>query len=277
MKRVIALVVALLLAGLGTFLLVRFVQSARDDAIGEGDLVRVLVVDSLIPAGTPAEDIADKVTLQDVPVRVLADGAVADLATLAGKVAAVALVPGEQLVAARWVISEGAAEIPVPPSMVQVTLSLTPERVVGGQVTPGSVVAVFASFESFSLNTLEPTGLTEREITGATTTTLPGQEGQSSGMLSSPASTKLILHKVLVTNLQAEELPRDMSEEDQVPGSPGLAPTGNLLITLALGPVDAERLVFAAEHGKVWLAVEGPEVSEADTEVQTRRTVYEAQ
>ena len=66
--------------------------------------------------------------------------------------------------------------------MVQVTLSLSPERVVGGQVAPGDVVAVFASFDSFPLNTLEPTGLTDREIAGVTTTTLPGQEGQSNAI-----------------------------------------------------------------------------------------------
>ncbi len=35
--------------------------------------------------------------------------------------------------------------------------------------------------------------------------------------------------------------------------------------------------MFAAEHGSVWLAVEGSEVDEADTEIQTRRIVYEAQ
>ena len=147
----------------------------------------------------------------------------------------------------------------------------------GGQVSPGDVVAVFASFESFPLNTLEPTGLTDREIVGVTTTTLPGQQGQSSGLLSSPTSTKIILYGVLVTSLQAEELPREASEQDTAVGAIELAPTGNLLITLAVAPADAERLVFAAEHGTVWLAAQGSEVSPADTVVQTRRTVYEAQ
>ena len=79
-----------------------------------------------------------------------------------------------------------------------------------------------------------------------------------------------------MTNLQAEELPREASDRSTAAGALELAPTGNLLITLALEPAEAERLVFAAEHGSVWLAAEGSEVSEADTVVQTRRTVYEA-
>jgi pilus assembly protein CpaB len=274
MRRVIAVVVALLLAGLGTFLLVRFVQSARDNATKGLTLESVLVVDSPIPAGTRAEDIADKVTLREVWAELVADDAVSDLADLTGKVAAIRLLPGEQILSSRFVTPSGPE---APANLVQVTLSLSPERVVGGQVTPGDRVAVFASFESFPLNTLEPTGLTDREITGVTTTTVPGQQGQANTSLQTPASTKIILYNVLVTNLQAEELPRETSEQDTAAGTVELAPTGNLLITLALEPAAAERLVFAAEHGSIWLAAEGTDVSETDTVVQTRRTVYEAQ
>jgi len=106
-----------------------------------------------------------------------------------------------------------------------------------------------------------------------------GEEPSQVG-LQSPNSTKILLHKVLVTNVQAEELPREVTDEEAAAGvaagAPDLAPTGNLLITLALAPVDAERFVFTAEHGWVWLALEGSAVSETDTEVQNRNTVYEA-
>jgi pilus assembly protein CpaB len=283
MRRAIAVVVALALAGLGTFFLVRFVQSAENRALEGEVLTSVLVVDTPITAGTRAEDLTGQVRLEEVPAKVLADGAVSDLASLTGKVAAIRLLPGEQIVSSRFVTPDEyshaltTAGIEPPANLLQVALSLSPERVVGGQVSPGDVVAVFASFEPFPLNTLEPTGLTDREIAGATTTTLPGQQGQANAGLQSPTSTKIILHNVLVTNLQAEQLPRQVSQEDMAAGAVELAPTGNLLITLALEPAAAERLVFAAEHGSVWLAVEGAEVRDADTAVQTRRTVYEAQ
>ena len=285
MRRAIAVVVALALAAVGTFFLVRFVQSAEDRALEGEVLVSVLVVDAPIRAGSPAEDLSDKVRVEEVPTKVAASDAVADLTSLAGTVAAIDLLPGEQIVSSRFVTPEEyegwlgtGPKVDVPANMLQVTLSLSPERVVGGQVTPGDVVAVFASFDPFSLNYLEPTGLAPGEIPQiTTTTTLPGQESQASlGLPMSPDSTKIILHKVLVTNLQVEELPRELTEEETVAGAPDLAPTGNLLITLALEPVAAERLVFAAEHGSIWLAIEGSEVDEADTEIQTRGIVYEA-
>jgi pilus assembly protein CpaB len=285
MRRVIAVVVALILAGLGTFFLVRYVKSAESRALEGETLVEVLVVDQPIGAGTAAEDMATLVRLEQVPAKVAASGAVADLSTLAGKVAAIDLLPGEQVVASRFTTPEAyqlslglGPKVDVPADMLQLTVSLSPERVVGGQIVPGDVVAVFASFDPFQLNTIEPTGLAPGEIPViTTTTTLPGQESQGATAAQSPNSTKIILHKVLVTNLQWEQLPRQLTAEERAAGVPDLAPTGNLLITLALYPVDAERLVFTAEHGWVWLALEGADVSEADTAVQTRNTVYEPQ
>jgi pilus assembly protein CpaB len=276
MRRAIAVAIALLLAAFGTFLLVRFVQSARDNATEGLTMVSVLVVETEIPRGTPATEIADQVASKDVWQELVAEGAVSDLATLGEKVAAVTLLPGEQVVSSRFVEPEDYGEVyPAPADMVQVTLSLSPERVVGGVATPGDKVAIFASFDSLSLNTVEPTGLSDRQIATATTTTQPGQQGL--GSMQSPASTKLILFHVLVTNIQAEEAPRETTETT-LPGTPELAPTGNLLVTVALLPGDAERLVFAAEHGSVWLAAEGETVDDqAPTQIQTRSTIYEPQ
>jgi len=282
MRRVIAIIVALALAGAGTFFLVGFVRGAEDRALAGEVLVAVLVADRPIEAGTPAEDLVGLVRMEQVPAKVAAEGAVGDLAALEGKVAAIDLLPGEQLVSDRFLDPAaydeslgGGAQVEVPPELLQVTLSLSPERLVGGELRPGDLVAVFASFDPFPLNAVEPTGLGPEEVP----VLVPDdgtEEDKSQAGLQSPNSTKIILHGVLVSNLQAEELPRSVAEEDAVAGAPDLAPTGNLLVTLALGPADAERLVFTAEHGSVWLALEGDEVDDTDTRVQTRVTVYEA-
>jgi pilus assembly protein CpaB len=282
MRRIIAIVIALALAGLGTFFLVRYIQGAEARALEGEVLVEVLVVDQPIAAGTPAEDLTARVRAEQVPTKVAAAGVVADLASLEGKVAAIALLPGEQLVAGRFVDPEayqeslgGAAQIEVPADQLQVTVSLSPERVVGGQLRPGDLVAVFASFDPFALDTVEPTGLGPDEIP----VLVPddGTEDESQTGAQSPNSTKIILHWVLVTNLQVEELPRTIDPEEEVAGAPDLAPTRNLLVTLALDPTEAERLVFSAEHGLIWLALEGDEVDTSDTPVQTRIIIYEAQ
>jgi len=282
MRRVIAIVIALALAAVGTFFLVRYIQTAEDRALEGEVLVDVLVADQPIAAGTPAENLATLVRVEQVPTKVAAAGAVDDLATLEGRVASIALLPGEQLVAGRFTDPEtyqeslgGAARVEVSPDRLQVTISLRPERVLGGELRPGDTIAVFASFESFALNTIEPTGLAPDEIP----VLVPdeGEEQESRTATQTPPSTKIILHHVLVTNLQAEELPRTIDPEEEVAGAPNLAPTGNLLVTLALTPVEAERLVFTAEHGLIWLALEGEEVDTSDTEVQTRFIIYEAQ
>lgn len=280
MRRLIAIIAALLLAGAGTFFLVRYVRGAEDRALAGEVVVEVLVADQPIEAGTPAEELTTMVRTERVPTKVAAAGAVGSLQVLAGKVAAVSLLPGEQLIGERFVGPEDfeqglGPKVDVPEDLLQVTISLSPERAVGGQLAPGDLVAVFASFDPFALNSFEPTGTETSDIP----VLVPEEEDEesSTARLQTPNSTKIILHFVLVTNLQAEELPRTVDEEEAAAGGPDLAPTGNLLVTLALNPVDAERLVFSTEHGSVWLAVEGAQADDADTPVQTRVTVYEAQ
>jgi pilus assembly protein CpaB len=114
-RRVTGIVAALVLASLGTVMLVVYVQSARDEAVAGERMVDVLVVSDDIEKGTKAADIDDLVDTKQVPAKVRADGAVADLADLDDEsVAAVDLVPGEQLVASRFVSRSEAARGDIP-------------------------------------------------------------------------------------------------------------------------------------------------------------------
>jgi pilus assembly protein CpaB len=283
MRRVIAIIIALALAGAGTFFLVRYIHGAEARALEGEVLVEVLVADQPIAAGTPAEDLTTLVRLEQVPTKLAIAGAVSDLAPLADQVAAIAILPGEQLSTSRFTALEeyqqliGRAAVEVPPDQLQVTISLSPDRVIGGELRPGDLVAVFASFDPFALNSVEPTGLPTDEIP----VLIPdeGTTEENDRTAQTPNSTKIILRRALITNLQAEELPRTIDETDAeaAAGAPELAPTGNLLITLALNPEDSQRLVFTAEFGTIWLALEGEEADQSDTPVQTRFIIYEAQ
>ena len=79
-----------------------------------------------------------------------------------------------------------------------------------------------------------------------------------------------------MTNVQVEELLPELPEE--LTDTPGRvrtpAPTGNLLITLALDPAQAERVIFSAEHGMLWLASQYTEIELDGTRVQTRGRIY---
>lgn len=275
MRRVIGIVGAIAVAALGTLLLVGYVRGAEDRALAGEELVEVLVVDQPIAQGMPASLLSDSVRLERVPLKVRAEGGVSDLSTLSDLVAGTDLVPGEQIVESRFVAAESLAtqaRIEAPPDALEVTITLSPERALGGQLVPGDVVAVIASFDPFDLNTFEPSDLGPGEVIDPSEIFL-GTSADGGSSVRSPAATGLILHKILITSVQVEQVPR-AATEDLPENAPALAPTGNLLITLA-APADAvARIVFTAEHGFIWLAAEGPDVPDTATSIETRSTVY---
>lgn len=276
MRRAIGIIGAVAVAALGTLLLVGYVRGAEDRALAGEELADVLVVDLPIAQGTPASNLTPFVRLEQVPMKIRAEGGIADLATLFDLVAATDLLPGEQLVAARFVTAESLekhARIEVPADALEVTISISPERALGGQLVPGDVVAVIASFDPFDLNTFEPSDLGPGEIIDPNEIFLGASDNDPGSSVRSPTSTGLILHRVLVTAVQLEQLPR-LAGDDLPEDTPELAPTGNLLITLAAEVDDVERIVFAAEHGFIWLASEGTDVVDSPTPIQTRGTVY---
>jgi pilus assembly protein CpaB len=242
MSRILGVFVAVLLAAVGTLALVGYVRSAEARALAGQETVEVLVVDQEVPEDTPAEDLAALVSRERIPAKVRATDSVDDLTALEGMVTSVNLVPGEQLVSSRFAtpaqLAEG-AEVDVPEGLQEVTISLEPQRAVGGTVRPGDVVGVLASFvwEDAPKNT-----------------------------------TKMNHQQVLVTNVQVEQLPS--TPEEGAEDAPALAPTGGLLITLAVDVEQAERIVFAAEHGTVWLTVQDDGTDQGGSTVRDPGNIY---
>jgi len=255
---------------LGTVLLVLFIRDAEARAVAGEERVDVLVVTETISAGTPAELVAESVKVESIPAKVRALDAVVDLVLLDGMVVAVDLHPGEQLISTRFVQPDllTRTRVTVPEGTVEVTLSLDPHRAVGGALFPGDEVVVFSSFEPF-------------EIGGAPVSQTPEGEPlvEVDGILvpadtKTPNATSLILQQVLVTNVQVEEIPVIEEGTEEQAERRGLAPSGKLLISLAVSPADAERLVFTAEHGSVWLGRQPGDINLRDTEIQTRGRIY---
>lgn len=227
-QKLIGIIASVVLAGIGTALLVAFVRGAEDRALKGEKPVDVLVVSDTIPKGTKAEEISGMVRMEQVPAKVAARNALADIGSLAGKVAVVDLLPGEQVVPTRFAPPAEAAGIPV--GMLQVTVALDPVRALGGQIREGDSVGVTASFDD-------------------------------------PESTHLILHKVHVTDVRTNQGDPVTSKAD------GPSPASPVMVTLALDAPSVEKVVFAAEHGRLWLSWEPKEANEAGTKVQTRAGV----
>ena len=271
-KKVLGVIGALVLALVGTMLLVSYVSRAEDRALAGEELVEVYVVSESVGAGTPADEMTGSLTVEKVPDKVRAASAVTDLADLEGLVASVDLDPGEPLLATRFVAPQSYETRPTgvsaPAGTVEVTLALSAERAVGGLVAPGETVAVISSFEPFDA---QP-GVVEVD---GEAVALP-VEISSQTAVESPNTSHLILHKVLVTSVQIDEGQNNLSgsNDDDDEDGPARAPGGDLLVTLAVTPADAERLVFTAEFGHVWLAAEDGAVPEDGTSIQTRGSVY---
>lgn len=278
-RRWIGVGASVVLALLGAFLLVRYVQGADERALEGEETVEVLVVNTAVPRGTASEDLEGKVEVTLVPAKLQTPGSVGDLATLEGQYVSVDLVPGEQLLSSRFVTADGLAsldEYPLPDGLLEVTLSLSPERALGGSLRPGDAVAVIASFSPFTL-----TGVTAVDVQAETTV---GEEDPTLGpnvqqelrptTTETPSSTHLIIHQAVVTNIQVERLPTTSDEETAEQSGVELAPTGNLLVSLAMDSEDVERTVFTAEFGTVWLALESESGVTNPTNIQTRATIY---
>jgi len=233
-RKSIGLFAAFVLALLGTLLLVAYVQQARKQAVAETSLTGVLVVTKPIPKGAASETLTPFVKLEQVPVNAKAADALTTLAAVKGKKTSVDLVPGEQLLATRFTAA-AATDSSVPKDLVEVTVTLAPDRAVGGAVKQGDAVDLIA--------------------------TLPAGKGADASKPEIPQSTHMEIANVKVTRVQASTLPAPARPQDPkaatVTDGPTQAPTGSFLVTLAVSPADAERVVYFAEFGRLWLTGEG--------------------
>ncbi len=251
-SRVLAAIAAVVLAVLGTVVLTAYVGGADQRALQGAASVQVFLVRSPIAAGTTADKLADLVTQQAVPAKAEAAGAVTALDTLAGRVASVDLVPGEQLISSRFMdpaslkAKTAAGQIDVPAGMQEVSILLDPQRVVGGQLAAGDTVGVYISLD------------------GALNGTPPGPV------------THLTLQKVLVTAVDGAVAKTPPSGSSDKSGStPSTAPTGTVMVTLARPGSEVEKIVFASEFGKIWLSKEPASADEGGTRKVTKDVVFQ--
>jgi pilus assembly protein CpaB len=222
--RVVAVLVAVALAAAATAALVAYADGADRRAIANQQPVLVYVARARIPAGTSGEDAQNRGLIEraTLPRRAVAGGAVRSLEQLGGRVAAVDIVPGEQLLAARWVgrgEAPGGRLLAIPMGHQAVSIALDPTRQVSGFVTPGDRVSVVVSLSL-------PKG---------------GRSQRTSRFLLQDV-------QVLAVGATAQEGRRVGQGRNQSLSA----------VTLAVRPADVERVVFAAENGSLYLSLLPP-------------------
>ena len=128
----------------------------------------------------------------------------------------------------------------VPPEMQQVTVLLGMQEALGGQIKAGDTVGMFLS------------------VTDA-------------------KQTHLTAHNVLVTLVQAAPSAAADSPAPTSGATTGPTPTdltGSLLITVATAAPIAEKIVFAATFGSIWLSNEPLMADESGTQILDGTLVF---
>lgn len=258
--RLLGGIAALLVALIGTVMLVMYVQNADKRAMADTETESVYVVAKPIAAGTGKDKLAASLVKKEVPKLALASETVSSLDDLGEKVTAVPLVPGEQLLSSRMIDANsllGASRVQVPEGLQEITLKLPIERVVGGVLKAGDTVGVFISLDD------------------ATTNAATGE------VLSKSSGTQLTFHKVLVTATQYSNGTAAKSESATATATDGAVPAkkeaandGTYLVTLARSSADAERIIFATEFGSIYLSKEPGNAEEGTVGVVDKTRLF---
>jgi pilus assembly protein CpaB len=187
------------------------------------------------------------VSLQQLPGTAVAQTALKDFNESAGTVAAVDLVPGEQLLAERLVAPEdvrkqGAVEVPA--GLQEVSFEVEPKRVVGGRINAGDHVGISLNFEAGAYKAA-----------------------------AADATTQLTLRKVLVTGVQ--RAPQPASAEKPAEGEADTTlPEGSLMLTVAVSDVEASKIIFTSINGSLWLTKEPLDAQDNGPKIERKEVVY---
>ncbi|MGN8128995.1 Flp pilus assembly protein CpaB [Paenarthrobacter sp. 22069] len=246
-SRMLAGVSAVVLAIIGAVLIVSYAQGADQRAMKDLDPTGVLVVTKAVPAGSSLDVVQASVTVQQVPATAVSKTALKNLDDAAGKVAAVDLVPGEQLLAERLVAPQdantgGAAKVPA--GLQEITFELEAKRVVGGRIEAGDHVGIGFSFGA-----------------GADKSK-PGE-----------GTTQLTLRKVLVTAVQRAPQPMAKPTDGTNPQDTTL-PQGSFMVTVAVNDIDATKIIYSSNNGDLWLTKEPLDAQDNGGFIARKDTVY---
>jgi pilus assembly protein CpaB len=210
--------------------LVVYVHSADRRAISDQQPVLVFVAKREIPQGTSGFKARNQGWIQQttLPTKAVARDAIRSLEQIAGRIAAVNILPGEQLLGARWVspdVAEGQHLLSIPQDQQAISIQVDATRQVSGFITPGDHVSIVVTFE------------------------------RGGGANGNRPHTKYLLQDVTVLAVGPIAQVNPAAQGTSRVNNRG---EGLSTITLALTPGDVPVLVDAVEHGRLYLTLLPP-------------------
>ena len=237
-RRLIGLVLALVLAGVATVVLVNYVQTADERAREAEELTEVFVAQEDITAGTNADEAIGQglIVRDEIPSRAVPSGAIAELSQIEGQIATVDVAQGEVILSQRFgaTVAETGQRFQVPDGLQAVSVQVSVIPGVAGFIEPDDTVSVLAT-----LDAADPDEDEEEEADAETRTAFLVQNAQV-----------LAVGQRVVTG---EDAPRIQRSDE------------TYIFTLAIEPADVEKLVFAYGQGELTFTLlpddEQPEVN----------------
>jgi pilus assembly protein CpaB len=239
-RRSVLLIAAVLIAALGTAMILLYVQGIDDRAAEGQELVEVLVATDTIEVGeavTTAQE-AGKFEAKQVRRDDMVDGALDSAESIADMVALGSVYPGEQIISARFGTLGDVESLVIPDDKMAVSVELTDFERVAGFVNPGSEVAIFGTAAA-PIRRL-PDG-TEQTLSSVTRIILARVPVIGVGTTSVGSRTTTTEEGEQVT----EEVPRT-------------------ILTVAVTQEEAERLVLADRTTDLTVALLGGETKSRD-------------
>jgi pilus assembly protein CpaB len=226
-RRRILLVVAVLVAALGSALVFLYTKGADTRAEERFDTMEVLRATAVINPGEKFEDAqaAGKLALQAVSRDSLLDGYQTTTDSLSGSVSLSTIYPGEQIISAKFGAAAAVqSTLQIPDTNMAISVNLTDPARVAGFVNPSSEVAIFL------------TGRTE------------GGENIGTG-----GYARLLLPRVTVLGVgSTTPVPTTTTDETGASTTEQLPRT---LMTLSVDQEQAEKILYAQTFGELSFAL----------------------
>jgi len=242
-RRIIAITAAVLLAIVGVVAVVLYANGADQRAVASAQPRTVFVSAQAVPAGTTLNDsiAAGLIVETTLPAKSVPAGSLTVVTEENKNLLALSeIAPGEYIQSARFGTTPQVSQaIRVPIGQIAVSLTLSDPARVGTFVAPGSHIVLYDT------------------VAGATA---------KGGAAPVQAGTHVLFEDVLVIAIGSTAL-----APAQPTGQATAAQQGGTLVTLALTPEQAPRLVHALQSGSLYAGLRG-----SDVKIDTALVVTEA-
>jgi pilus assembly protein CpaB len=240
-RRGVALGIAVGLGALATIGIAGYVGSIESRALKGIEAVEAFVAKEIIPAGMSGPNIISGglIARQPIPKAVLAEGSIRSLNDIKDKISSVTILKGEQILLARFAApggTKGVLPIPADRQALSVEVAIPPG--VAGYIRAGDRVSIIAQLEGSG----------------------PGGEARV---------------QYLLQSIEVLAIGQRVATEGQEQKSGGIgSQQGRVLMTLALTPVEAEKLVLSVLRGQVYFTLLPPDQQPVSTPGRTARDAF---